>query len=233
MAISATYLQLQQQIAMELGDRTNLLPSSTGIWSPIKNSIQTAIAKWEREPFYFNEVYTASFFSTAAAQELYTAVTAAAIATIVEIKRLHITVSGVRYSLVQRDWDYLEDIAATATAGTPTDFAYFAQQIRLFPVPDAIRVVSFSGTGRLTALALDADTNAWTQDGFDLIKAEAKLILASEYLHDAPLALAMMAAIHGTPATEATPAREGILTMLRKETVSRAKSGIARAMGNR
>lgn len=233
MAISATYLQLQQQIAMELGDRTQLLPSATGIWSPIKNAIQTAIAKWEREPFYFNEVYTASFFSTVNTQEFYTSSDAAAIATTVEIKRLHVTISGGRYSLIQRDWDFLEDIAVSATAGKPTDFAYFAQRIRLYPIPDAAYVVSLSGTSRLTALSADADTNGWTQDGFDLIKAEAKLILASEYLHDAPLALAMMSAIHGSPGSPEMPPREGILAMLRKETLSRAKPGIVRAVGSR
>lgn len=233
MAISATYLQLQQQIAMELGDKTQLLPSATGIWSPIKNAIQSAIAKWEREPFYFTEVYTASFFSTVISQEFYTVSDAATIPTLVTINRLHIAISGNRHSLIQRDWDFLEDIATSNTVGKPTQFAYFAQQIRLYPIPDAVHVVSLTGNRRLTALAADADTGGWTQDGFDLIKAEAKLILASEYLHDAPLALAMMAAIHGTPGTPEMPAREGILTMLRKETALRSKRGIMRATGNR
>ena len=229
MAISATYLQMQQQIAMELGDKTQLLPSSSGIWSPIKNAIQSAIAKWEREPFYFNEVYTASFFSTVNTQELYTSSDAAAIATTVSIKRLHITISGSRYSLVARDWDYLEDVSVGTTTGKPTDYAYFAQQIRLYPIPDAAYVVSLSGTRRLTALSADSDTGGWTTDGFDLIKAEAKFILAGEYLHDAPLAAAMAAAIYGAPAAQGLPPNEGILAMLRKETALRGKAGITRA----
>lgn len=215
---------------MELGDKTQLLPSATGIWSPIKNAIQSAVAKWEREPFYFNEVYTASFFSTVNAQEFYTVSDAATIPTTVAIKRLHVTISSARYSLIQRDWDFLEDIGVSATVGKPTDFAYFAQQIRLYPVPDGAYVVSLSGTRRLTALTADADTNGWTQDGFDLIKAEAKLSLASEYLHDPGLAAAMVAAIYGTPAAEGMPPSEGILAMLRKETLSRAKPGIIRAV---
>lgn len=229
MAVSYTYQQLQQTIAMELGDKTQLLPSATGIWSPIKNSIQSAIAKWEREPFYFNEVYTASFFSTVNAQEFYTSSDAAAIATTVNIHRLHVTISGARYSLIQRDWDFLEDRAVSATADKPTDFAYFAQRIRLYPIPDGAYVVSLSGNGRLTALSGEADTNGWTQDAFDLIKAEAKLILASEYLHDAGLAAAMVAAIYGAPAAEGMPPSEGILAMLRKETALRSKTGITRA----
>jgi hypothetical protein len=229
MAVSYTYQQLQQTIAMELGDKTQLLPSATGIWSPIKNSIQSAIAKWEREPFYFNEVYTASFFSTVNAQEFYTSSDAATIATTVAIKRLHVTISSGRYSLIQRDWDFLEDIGVSATVGKPTDFAYFAQQIRLYPIPDGAYVVSLSGTKRLTALSADADTNGWTQDGFDLIKAEAKLSLASEYLHDPGLAAAMVAAIYGAPAAEGMPPSEGILAMLRKETALRSKTGITRA----
>lgn len=229
MAISATYIELQRQIAMELGDKTQLLPAATGIWSPIKNAIQTAVAKWEREPFYFNEAYTASFFSTVNTQEFYAAADAAAIATTVAISELHITIAGSRYSLVPRRWGYLEAVSVGTTTGKPTDYAYFAQRIRLYPIPDAVYVVSLSGTSRLTALSADADTNGWTQDGFDLIKAEAKLILASEYLHDAQLAAAMTAAIYGTPATPEMPPREGILAMLRKETASRGKPGIVRA----
>lgn len=231
MAISATYLQLQQQIAMELGDKTQLLPSATGIWSPIKNAIQTAIAKWEREPFYFTETYVPTFFSTVIAQEFYTSVDAATIATTVAIERLHIRLGGNRYSLVQRRWDYLADISSGAASGEPTDFAYFAQQIRLYPIPSDVWVVSLSGTKRLTALAADADANGWTQDGFDLIKAEAKLSLASEYLHDQALAAAMTMAIYGTPAAPGMPASEGILTALRKETRSRARNDLLRAVG--
>jgi hypothetical protein len=143
--------------------------------------------------------------------------------------RLHVTISSARYSLIQRDWDFLEDRAVSATADKPTDFAYFAQRIRLYPIPDGAYVVSLSGNGRLTALSADADTNGWTQDGFDLIKAEAKLILASEYLHDAGLAAAMVAAIYGAPAAEGMPPSEGILAMLRKETALRSKTGITRA----
>jgi len=51
MTISATYLQLQRQIADELGDRTDLLTplSDSGeTLSPIQNAVQSAIAKWER-----------------------------------------------------------------------------------------------------------------------------------------------------------------------------------------
>src|SRR4029079_11671313 len=128
MAISATYLQLQQQIAMELGDKTQLLPSATGIWSPIKNAIQSAIAKWEREPLYFNEVYTPTWFTTVNAQEVYTSSDAATIATAVGIAELHITISGSRYSLVPRRWGFLDAVSVGTTAGKPTDYAYFAQR---------------------------------------------------------------------------------------------------------
>src|SRR5215472_12572276 len=77
MAISATYRQLQLAIADELGDRGDLLSplSDSGLsLSPIKNAIQSAIAKWERETFYFSEIYANSEFNTVAFQEYYTTV---------------------------------------------------------------------------------------------------------------------------------------------------------------
>src|ERR1051325_6578672 len=109
MAISATYLQLQQAIADEIGDRTDLLSplSDSGLTlSPIKNAIQSAIAKWEREPFYFAEAYTTTLFTTVASQEFYTTSDAAAIAPTPDIEGLHITISGNRFRLNPRTWQY-------------------------------------------------------------------------------------------------------------------------------
>jgi hypothetical protein len=138
MAISATYLQLQQQIAMELGDRTQLLAGS-GIWSPIKNAIQSAIAKFERERFYFNEMYNSStpLFTTVAGQELYTTAAAAGIVTAPEIDELRALVSGTYRVLTKRSWAYLSDISSNPSSrGQPDEWAYLASNIRLYPIPD-------------------------------------------------------------------------------------------------
>lgn len=59
-----TYQDLQNRIADELGQRSDLA-------SEITLAIQTAIQKWEREPFYFNELYNEALLTTVTGQEFY------------------------------------------------------------------------------------------------------------------------------------------------------------------
>lgn len=226
MAISATYITLQRQIADELGNRTDLLSalsSSSLTLSPVKNAIQSAIAKFEREPLYFNQFYDNLFFTTVNLQEFYTSADEATIATTINITRLHIIVDSKRYMLVPRRWQYLEDIWHGTDTGSPTDFAYFAQQIRLYPIPNGAFPISASGTQRLSALSADSDTNGWTQDGFDLIRTEAKRILAQEVLFDYDLAERLRIEIYGDPNNQQF---EGHLAALRKETMLRTGGGL-------
>lgn len=230
MAISATYLTLQRQVADELGNRIDLLSplsDSNLTLSPIQNAIQSAIAKWEREPFYFNEYYDTAFFTTVSSTEFYGVAAAPAIATVVNIERLHILIASRRYSLVPRRWVYLQDVSISpSTTGKPTDYAYFASQIRLYPIPDGAYPVTITGTKQFTALSADGDANVWTQDGYDLIRAEAKLILAQEVLHDSEMATRMEWAIYGNPTTQTL----GILDLLRAETARRSNLGLIRAV---
>lgn len=222
MAISTTYLLLQSQIADELGGRTDLLSvlSGSGLTlSPIKNAIQSAIAKWERTPFYFNEVYNAALFSTVINQEFYTTAAAAAIATAPNIHRIHIAGSA-RYPLIRVSSAQLDDLAITATAAKPTHWSYFGANIRFYPIPDAVYALAVSYTQKVAALSADGDTNVWTSDAFDLIKAEAKLILALEVIHDAEMAARMRIAIYGDPAD---PRSKGYYQALQEETDRRAR----------
>lgn len=221
MSISATYIQLREQIADELGDRTDLLSalSDSGLsTSPIANAVQSAVSKWEREPFYFNEVYSVSLFNTVVGQEFYTSSAAAAVATMPQMKKLHVLISGNRYPMEPRSWQYLEDISLNANVtGQPFEYAYFAEQLRFYPIPDNVYPITISAIQRIANLVNDNDTNVWTQDGFDLIRSEAKLILAREVLHDPQLASEMMAAIYGPG---------GYLPALKGESARRGKSKI-------
>lgn len=229
MPISATYIILQNQIADELGGRTDLLTvlSGSGLTlSPIKNAIQTSIAKWEREPFYFNEVYNSAtpLFTTVSGQELYTTSDAAGIATGSYITDLHALISANRWKLTKRPWEELEVLSGNPAArGQPSDWSYFAQTIRLYPIPDGAYPIRASRLQRLAALSADGDSNVWTQDGFDLIRSEAKRFLAVEMLYDVALATAMEFAIYGNPAN---PRDRGYLGVLKAESTRRARSRI-------
>src|SRR6185437_12357722 len=107
MSVSSTYLKMQTQIADEIGQRTDLLTAVSGLTlSPIQNAIQAAIATFEREPFYFNELNDTDGFSTAQGQEFYGASTGgvsyALIGSIAKLDKVHVKVSGNRYSLNPR-----------------------------------------------------------------------------------------------------------------------------------
>jgi hypothetical protein len=225
MAISTTYILLQRAIADELGNRTDLLAAlsdSSLTLSPIQNAIQSAIAKWERESFYFNEIYNSAtpLFTTVAAQELYTTADNAGIATAPDIYSLHALINSNRWPLIKRTWEWMEDAAVNPAArGQPSDWAYMAKTIRLYPIPDGAYPIRASRLQVLTALSADADANVWTQDGYDLIRCEAKLMLAQEVLHDEDMARRMKIAIYGDPAV---PSDRGYLGVLKAETTRRA-----------
>lgn len=232
MAISATYILLQSAIADELGNRTDLLSplSDSGLTlSPIKNAIQSAIAKWEREPFYFNEVYNSAtpLFTTVSAQELYTTADGAGIATAPYLYDLHALINANRWPMTKRTWQWIEDASVNPAArGQPTDWAYLAQTIRLYPIPNGAYPIRASRLQILTALSADADTNVWTSEAYDLIRSEAKLIMAQEVLHDDDLARRMKIAIYGDPSL---PGDRGYLYSLKAETTRRAATGRVKA----
>lgn len=204
------YGQLQWRIADEIGQRGDLLsPSSfaagtatiTLAQSPIQNAIQTAIAKWERVRFYFNELtFDAAgtgtqgtnnnpWFTTVAGQEFYGLAATATIASIAHIDKLHVLISGNRYFMEGRTWQYLTDVSINATnRGQPVDYAYANEQLRFYPIPDGAYPVGAYGTKRLTALSANSDSNAWTTDAEALIRAEAKTDLFENVLQTGELA---------------------------------------------
>lgn len=229
MAISSNYITLQQQIADECSDNQALLSplsDSNLTLSPIQNAIQAAIAKWERETFYFNdfrlEPTNSSPFKTVIGQEFYSAVDYAPLATLATIKSARILISSNRYIL--REWDEeqmnIESVNPTLVA-QPTRWSYDAEQMRLYPIPDGVYPIGLTGTQRLSALAQPTDASAWTQDAFDLIRSEAKLILAREVIYDAQLEAASLKAIYGDPTN---PQERGYLTVLKNETRRRSSS---------
>lgn len=226
MTISSNYALLQKQIADECADNQGLLaPLSpdSGLLSPIQNAIQSAITKWEREPFYFNdfrlEPVAGGPFNTVSGQEFYTASNYAPIGTLACIKSLRVLISANRYDLRERDDNYLNSISVNPlNTGQPTDYTYDTLQLRLYPIPNGAYPMGITGTQRLSTLSHPGDANAWTQDAFDLIKSESKLILAREVIYDQEMEAAMVKAIYGDPMI---PEDRGYLGALKKETSRR------------
>lgn len=220
MAVSYNYAQLQSQIAFELGQRNDLLviPSGSGLaLNPIAQAIQNAVAKWEREHFYFNEIEAINTAATVVSQEFYTSSTWAFIAAQIHIDKIWILVSNNRYSLNPRTEQYISDTSLNpAVQGQPIDYSYYAKTIRLYPIPDGAYQISVEGTQKFSTLSASTDSNSWTTDAADLIKAESKIDLLENTLKQTDLADRQRLLVYGTDNTM------GFIDALRSEGVQRS-----------
>lgn len=208
--ITSNYKNLQLAIADDLGDRQDLLAPLAdipGLSSPIVRAIQSAITKWEKENFFFNR-YRADTplagpvqaFTTQKGQEFYSATDWPTLPKLAIIKKVWVLISSNRYTLNPRTPQYIDDISVNpAVVSNPVDYAYDTQEFRFYPIPDGVYPVGIWGTLIAPPLVADGDTNIWTNEAYDLIRAEAKLQIARDTLHDDQLEQAAYRAIYGTP----------------------------------
>lgn len=173
----ATLGAMKSRIAAEL-DRSDLT-------SFIANAISDAIAEYEQDRFWFNESRDKTF-STVATQRIYTSSDASWIADIIEIDALFVTVGGVNRCLGRIPPEEAELLADnSAGVGAPYSWSYYNKNIYLYPIPDDAYTIRALGHVRLTALANDGDSNAWTTEAERLIRRRAKALLFAEVINDA------------------------------------------------
>lgn len=180
-----TYGAMQDRIADEL-DRTDLT-------TQIQKAIQTAIEKYERKRFYFNEARSLTF-TTVDGQEFYTSADATDIPNLLFIDNVKLTISASdKIDLDRADYSELEYLSTNSTTdeGQPTCYAYYAKQLRLYPIPDAAYAVRVSGVFALSDLSATADTNAWMTDAEALIRSRAKREIFTHVIRDVEGAQAM------------------------------------------
>lgn len=151
----------------------------TDLTSQIGYAIADAVALYQKRRFRFTQ--HRSTFATVAGTEFYAAPTIPS--DIVQIDSLRLTVNGRQ--VVMTEWGYgeLEAIATTTnTQAQPVAWAWYADQIRLYPVPDAAYTVTLSYQRAIAAPTLDTDSNVWTTDAANLIRHAAKRIIATDVL---------------------------------------------------
>lgn len=204
---------MQDRIADEL-DRTDLT-------TQIQKAIKTSIQKYERKRFYFNEARSLTF-NTVDGQEFYTSADASSIPNLLFIDNVKLTISGSdKIDLEPRQYSELEYLSNNSTndEGQPTAYAYYAKQLRLYPIPDAAYAVRISGVFSLSELSATADTNAWMVDAEALIRSRAKRELLTHVIRDAEgaAAMAQAEAEELQSLTQATNARGATGTILATE----------------
>jgi hypothetical protein len=170
-----TYGALKTRIADEIADST--------LSSQIILAIETAIKFYERKEFYFNA--KTGTFVTVAAQEYYGSAANTDIPNIIRIlDPMKATSSGYKYDIGIVPFSEIDTAQDGNRTGRPEDAAYFAEQLRLYPIPDAVYTVTMAYIYRLPALVEDANENAWTEDAEELIRQRAKMIIAADVLRD-------------------------------------------------
>lgn len=191
----STLSQMRSRIADDF-DRSDLS-------TQIDRAINRAIEHYESERFWFNEKI--STFNTVASQENYSS-SDTSITDIAEIDLVQITISGRKYTLTPRTYDYIKAMNGGGTTGEPEDYCYYQENFYFSLIPNAVRTITVSYQQKYSTLSADADTNDFTTDAEDLIEYHAKADIYLNILHEEDRA------------SQAIAARDMALTALRKKT---------------
>lgn len=176
-----SYGTMQSRIADEL-DRSDLT-------SEIQTAIQDAICLHERKYYYFNNLPSNFTFNTVSGQEYYTSSDNAAIATAPIIMELTGTFFGLRRQLHKKPWEYLDAISTLTTSkAEPVDWAYFGEQIRLYPIPNGVYSIACAAVTRPTRPASNSDAGVWMNDAEAVIRTQAKLYLLKNVIRASDMA---------------------------------------------
>ena len=203
-----TYGELKAQLASDLR-RSNLTIE-------IAQAILDAIQDHETERFYWNEteIYT---LSTVAGTDTYAITPQAPIQEFVKIDMVRAQVGNTWYTLCRQTADDMEISYSVSSSGQPYDWSIHGNELRLFPLPNAVFPIKIFGHYRIVPLAVDTDSNAWTNAGKNLIRYSALKRLYLYPIRDRDQ----------VQMAEGAEQRE--LDYLRRETDRRTRSGIMRA----
>lgn len=168
------------------------IDDTTGNYGPqILKAVQGAQRFCDGSEYYFNETRDVTFV-TVALQQWYGAAANANIPTLIRIQAAYYVDTSGNVILMRREEpEEIEILSGNGAAqGQPYAWTYFNQQIRLYPIPNAVYTVRLQlGPYRLTTLVSPTDNNAWLDEAYDMIKARAKYILYKNSLKDANLAM--------------------------------------------
>lgn len=157
----------------------------TDLASQINNAIAEAADYFRRDAFFRNDAQDTSTV-TVVGTNVYMAPTDVA-----EIRQLAITVNNTKYPLRLRSWDYInieDSNTLNPVTGPPVEYAVNLQRsgmsIRLFPTPDGAYGLQYDYVQIVPAPVADTDSNFWTVEGREMVRAFAKYLLRMTVLND-------------------------------------------------
>jgi hypothetical protein len=150
--------------------------------SEIAYAVDDAVKLYQARRFKFNQARAT--FSTVIGQEFYGTADGLP-ADIASIEALTLLVNGRKTVLEEWASDVIEHVSTTTnTESQSFAWAWFANQVRLYPIPDQAYPVTLSYTRRIDAPTADGDSNAWTGEAANLIRYAAKRMLAADVIKD-------------------------------------------------
>lgn len=152
--------------------------------SSIADAITSAIDFYKSKRFEVNE--KTDSFNTVANQQSYTSGDTGFPTDIGQVDLVQVTASGTITTLDPISFQELKDkTTITTLTGVPSEYAWYAQKLYLYPIPDAAYSISLSHQQRKTAPANDADSSTiWTNQCEALIRHCAKKMLYRDVLRD-------------------------------------------------
>lgn len=211
----ATLAVMKARIADEL-NRSDLT-------SQIALAITSAIDNYKYTRFWFNEGTATS--STAADTEYVSQP-----ATLLSVDSIAITISANDiYTLDPKSYAMLELLqGASFSSGQPYYYAPYKEQYRLYPVPDAIYTLTWSGIIDDTAFSSDSDSNAWSTEAEELIRQRAKAIVRIDVIQH-PMAQTEAIMLRQRNSDCLSLLEEAALRNLKRNTAKRVATGYIEA----
>lgn len=145
---------------------------SDDLATQLLNHIQSACEFYAEEKFWFNSL-VASVSTVASTQTVDIPVT---------FRRIdQVVIPAYNTEIAE---ETLGNMPIYPVYGLPNSYAYYNDQLTLYPIPNAVYSLELTGIAQVDAPALDADTSIWTNEAKDLIVSRTKMTLYRDQFRD-------------------------------------------------
>lgn len=183
----ATFLEVKTRIASELERELTDETYTSRTWATeIGASINDAIKLHRSKAYWFLQqpTSTTKTATTTASNSYVTEPTG-----LIKLYSLRVTINSQLQPMEEVSFQEMESLhdGNQTDEGQPYLYNRYGARIRIYPTPDDVYTLTFSGLFQLNNaadLSADADTNAWLTDAEILIRTQAKLIMARDYIKD-------------------------------------------------
>jgi hypothetical protein len=160
----------------------------------VANEITSAINFYRSKRFYFSEKRTVVTFDTVNDQSDYDETAQANIPHLISIDSVTVTDTGTVNPVCPISPERMELLigGVSPLGNPPRHYSYYAQVLRLYPIPNDVYPMRVTGVIRIPAPATDEETNnVWMNDAEELIRARAKKAIYADWMGDPQMAAVM------------------------------------------